>query len=544
MSDTSDRLAQAIRRVVREEMHRSPAVRALLVELAALVLIESDALEPAADGQHSSESLSSDPGHGLAGADDSPGTAAVRDAGDGANTVDPDRVDESATGTVPLTLGGAAAEIKVTGAASHIASLRRAAAGTAGEPEALQQAPAPKPLDLELIEERARLKAESCRFFIERRRDRGDPVREPALKARMDAMIATAKSMTDCFLWVFWPYEEQPDDERLLEIAECYEALADAVALCIRAVAPDSRLGDSEREQAFQLLAEASSALRVALGVTWLTSDDTDQEEAHLWLRRETFERTVFVERHMKADDPASPGHAPEVSSEAKRLIATEEARLRKGRQIGQLINKAVYHARRIRNHAHSSRHDFETINRAMEELRIMGVGPTDPRVAEFRESLERIEFPADLPPHAHLLFESRPTNAPDKDPDDRWSDRVAEARSVLEGGRIVIVGGEPRQDAIARIEEAFGAIVEWVELTEHGSGARMQAPIQRADTRVVLLLIKLTGHQHADEAREHSRAAGVPCVNMEAGYNPNMVAEQVIVQAGARLSGRTADRI
>lgn len=544
MPDTPDRLADAIRRVLKEEMQRSPAVRTLLVELAELVLAESDALEPASYNEHASGSIAVETGEVPGVIADPEGGSTPRNANGDSESVAPTGLDESVTGTVPLTLGGAEAEIKVTGAASHLATLRRAAAGTAGGSGSMQQAPVPKPIDLELVEERARLKAESCRFFIERRRDRGDPVREPALKARMDAMIATAKSMPDCFLWVFWPYEDQPGDEHLLQIAACYEALADAVTLCLRAVASDSRLGDSEREQAFQLLAEASSALRVALGVTWLTSDDTDQEETHLWLRRETFERTVFVERHMKADDPASPEHAPEVSAEAKRLIASEEARLRKARQVSQLVNKAVYHARRIRNGPQEDRHDFETINRAMEELRSMGVGPTDPRIAEFRESVEGIAFPADLPRHEHLAFESRRANAPAADQDDRWSERVAEVRPVLEGGRIVIVGGEPRQDAIARLEDAFGATIEWVELTEHGSGARMQAPIQRPDTRVVLLLIKLTGHLHADEAREYSRAAGVPCVNMEAGYNPNMVAEQVMLQAGERLGGSTADRL
>ena len=63
-----------------------------------------------------------------------------------------------------------------------------------------------------------------------------------------------------------------------------------------------------------------------------------------------------------------------------------------------------------------------------------------------------------------------------------------------------------------------------------------MAAPIQRPNTAVVLLLIKLTGHQHADEARDYARRAGVPCISMKSGYNPEQVADAVLEQAAEQL--------
>jgi hypothetical protein len=533
MNETPDRLADAIRRVLKEEMGRSPAVRELLVELAELVLVEAEELKPRAEHGVAAEPVSV--------AETASDTVQTESISEGSIEPEPasaePRAEKPITADVPLALGGPVMDIKVTGTASEISGVKQTIAGPSDDDGAQQEAPTPKPIDLDLIEERARLKAESCRFYIERRRDRGDPVLEPTLKTRMDSMITTAKSMQDCFLWVFWPHEDQPADDQLKQIAACYDALAESVTACRRAVAPDGRLSTSETQQAFQLLAEATSALRVALGVTWLTSDDIDQEESHLWLRRETHARGIFVERHMKLDDPAKPEDADDIAAEVKRLLAAEEARLKKAKKIDQAFNKAIYHARRVRNAHNPDRHDIETINRMMEELRTMGIGPTDARVAEFRESLEGVEFPVDLPRHEHLSFESQPTNVPASGPADLWNDRVAEVRPFLEGGRIVIIGGEPRPEAIKRFEDAFGATPDWVELTEHGSGARMQASIERPDTRVVLVLIKLTGHLHADEAREYARSAGVPCVNVEAGYNPNMVAEQVMSQVGERLS-------
>jgi len=537
VADRPDQLAETIRRVIREEMRRSRAVRDLALELARLVLDEAEASAP--ESHASAEAGASARDAGEPSSDrGAPRPIEPADSGGRGSAQPGEPSERTVVASVPLNLDGIGVDIEVTGSEADVAGLRRSAAEAEAAAEPGQEAPRPKPIDLGVIEERARLKAESCRFFIERRRDRGDPVREPALKERMDEMLATAKSMQDCFLWVFWKHEEQPPDGDLLKIAACYDALADASVLCIRAVSSDGRLSETEMQEAFQLLAEASSALRVALDATWLTSDDTDQEDTHLWLRRETHARGIFVERHMKLDDPASPEHAGEISAEAKRLLESERARVQRSRQISQLVNKAGYHARRIRNDPEPQRHDFETINSVMEELRAMGVGPTDERVAEFRGSIAGAEFPADLPRHGHLGFEPSPTNTPAAGEGPGWSRRVAEARELLDGGRVVVVGGEPRPEAIARLEDAFAVTVDWVELTEHGSGARMQAPIQRPDTRLVLLLIKLTGHQHADEARDYAKAAGTPCINLVAGYNPNTVAEQILDQAGDRLGG------
>jgi hypothetical protein len=121
--------------------------------------------------------------------------------------------------------------------------------------------------------------------------------------------------------------------------------LADAVALLRRVDAvADGRRAEDE-ESAFHLLAEANSALRVALADTWLSDDDRDQAETHVWLRRETAERRVFIERHMTADDPAEPANAAElrtrITAQGKRLDEREAATKRVKNALGQIR----YHA-------------------------------------------------------------------------------------------------------------------------------------------------------------------------------------------------------
>lgn len=108
---------------------------------------------------------------------------------------------------------------------------------------------------------------------------------------------------------------------------------------------------------------------------------------------------------------------------------------------------------------------------------------------------------------------------------------------SIATGGAMVIIGGEPRNDATDRIKDAFGlAEVTWVRLTMHGSGQPMRAPIARPRTRLVVVLVKLAGHHHAEAAAACAKAAGKPLVMLKAGYNPEQIADAVLQQASEQL--------
>jgi len=52
-----------------------------------------------------------------------------------------------------------------------------------------------------------------------------------------------------------------------------------------------------------------------------------------------------------------------------------------------------------------------------------------------------------------------------------------------------------------------------------------------------VVILVKLCGHHHVDEARTWARACGKAFVMLPAGYNPEQIATQVLEQASGRLA-------
>jgi len=207
------------------------------------------------------------------------------------------------------------------------------------------------------------------------------------------------------------------------------------------------------------------------------------------------------------------------------------------------LFNTARYHARRLPSEGAADIHDCRRINEAMEELESLGVSPTDTRLEETCSMVRVDAFPDEAPAHRYITAQQSVSldvklpSETEANTNPRWSDRVLEARELLAGGTIVIIGGEPKVDAAERIRDAFVVEdVEWVQLSEHGICEPMRAPIARPETRLVLVLIKFSGHLHAEEARRCARDAGKPCVSLPAGYNPEQIAEQILEQAAKRL--------
>lgn len=563
-----DRLGGLLVACLGKEMDRSPEFRTLMVELAGWIL-RRDAEDRGGGGGATA---------GASAPDDDPG--ASENAGGGDRRGSPARVSgESVVSVVPLVIGDSAVEVAVTGDRASVAAAHASApAQGEGRDRPIEKTRPDEPgprlstatgasgsspgeIDLRLIEARSSLKGAACLLAIERRAAAGDAEAERPVLERMNDQIAHAKAMTNCFLWSFWPYEEQPDDDRLRSIAGCYEALSVAAGLCARLTdAPPVSGSDNETADAFWLLAEASSALRVAVGWSWLPSDDVDQEESHLWLRRQTEERSIYVPRYMRLDDPADPSRAAGLIADCRAAHAELDERAARVKKAEACLNRLRYHARRFPEdgpdgapQGRADAHDCRRVNEVVGDLAdTCGVAPTDARVREALAGVRVSAFDAETPPNPAVLSALAPVTVREngtsripvspatRAPPRAWSERVLGLRALLGGGLLVVVGGERRPDAVERIREAFGlAEVVWVELSEHGTGQPMRAPISRVETVLVVVIIKLTGHLHADEARAYARDADKPCVLLMAGYNPEQIAAAVEEQALDRLRAK-----
>lgn len=520
-----DQFAAAFRAFIREQMAQTPATAAFLIELARTVLDEASQT-----GMLAGDKLPEDK------------TPPPAREPEPKPVVGTKPVEEPVRRAVPLRIGDISIPVEVQGTEADLRAAEAAHTPVRPQPEPIGETPE---IDLTMVVRRAKLKAASCLLYIERRAAEGDAERERPILDSMKSMIDRAQNeLRECFLWAFFRERAQPDDETLREIAACYEALAEAADACVKATADEWLTEENTLHDAMRALAEASSALRVALRRTWLIQPDRDQDETHLWLRTETWRRSIYVERYMSLDDPADPVRAPEVAAEARALIALLDASHRDARRVDELSNKVRYHARQLAADP-SNEHHARTINTCCDELLAKGLRPSDTRLLALSAVIKPDHFPESVPPSeaaAAIARGSVATQArvvePKPAPAQRqWSERVLEARELLRGGNLVLIGGEVRPDAVTRITDAFALNdVEWISLSEHGTGTPMQAPIARGETRAVIVLIKLAGHLHAEEARAYARQFDKPCIMLPAGYNPEQIAEQLLSQAAERL--------
>ncbi len=417
-------------------------------------------------------------------------------------------------------------------------------------PEALAAAePSPPQVgdaDLPVIEERCRLKAEAARWAAERQRRLRDGADYLADIVPQDqALIARAKGLPDCYLWM---WQRDAADLYLYEdLAGCFDAAAAAVGL-LRAVIAQP-VAEDDFEQALELAAEAQSALRVAVAMLGRYTDG-DQLKIFIWLREAAAERHFLIRRYMRRDDPADPANWAGLQERLRQF----GERLRRGRDRDRrrrhLVNQVRYHLKRIRTDPGADHdYDWRKIVEVVDTVVAEGLPPSN---VELRELLLPIldDLPdlGDWPKHFALVLReidrylaSRPAAPAGGDDEPPPTEDVRRAAELLRGRVLVLIGGEPRPGAEAALTTALGLKeLIWVGGREHQTYTAFEPYVARDDVAAVVLAIRWSSHSFG-EVREFCDRYGKPLVRLPAGYNPNLVAYHIMNQIGERLAARRA---
>ncbi len=465
----------------------------------------------------------------------------------------PARNDPIAQEELPLRLGDAEVTVSATVFDPDAARRARELARAPRESEPVFEAeeaspPRPQP-DLALVARRCRLKADACRWAIRRRRLVAEEADfQTEIRPTDHTFRKRCEPLRDCILWMLSPYRTLPDDDTLETIAQCYEALADAAELARRvreSIEPGPVSQHDDLEDSYALLAEAQSMLRAALSASVEDYSDTDQLDAFTWLKRRTDEDRIYIARHMRLNDPAKPARVVDLADRINALSEAWDNRRREEKRRAKLLNKARYHARRIREDTPTP-HDWKTLTDAVAEL--VGENLVRPSSVELRDILLPLadDLPDDLDTTPELDLVLREidrylASREQADPAAEESRRepgpeVREVVELLRGSVVVLLGGEFRPQRKHAIERELElAELRWVELPDHVSLDRLEPEIARDDVRVVLLLKRWCSHMHEDIRRLCDRYGKI-FVRMPAGYHSNQIAHQVLLQASDRL--------
>ncbi|MEM6313571.1 MAG: hypothetical protein AAF743_05765 [Planctomycetota bacterium] len=229
----------------------------------------------------------------------------------------------------------------------------------------------------EAIATRCKLKAEALEWQLERKTllDAGD---RDAVQAGDANLIARAKQHEECFLWMCnEEFHKLREPAEFARAARCYRAVAEAVDVLSVADAAE----DGVRE-AFLLVGEAQSALRVCIDQSGLRNSDPDQREIFRWLRRETKSRQIYVP-HMQLKSPADPAEIDDVLDRLAELRQRLTQHRQADKQHDEAVRKVEYHAHKLEAAPDPAceflRPEWEGLLSALDAARDKGIAADDP---------------------------------------------------------------------------------------------------------------------------------------------------------------------
>jgi hypothetical protein len=399
--------------------------------------------------------------------------------------------------------------------------------------------------DLPMFAARCRLKAEGCRWAANRRRRLAEGVDyRTEIEPKDSDIIARARNLPDCFLWMCHPDGPEPANLALFDLAGGnFEALADVLTL-MHEVRNSAEASALEFEQALDLLAEAQSAVRAAVFRLEERRIDTDQQYVFNWLKATAAAEQIFIRRFMRVDDPAEPARWPELIARIEALDHRLQDASKRGKQRRKLLGKLRHKTSIFPSSAPSERLALaQALAQVVDELITSGMAPSN---AELREMLlpmvdDLPDIPTTPPGFERVLREIDRflAAAPPPSENDQVRDpppAVRNAARLLDGRSIVLIGGDRRPQSEQALKQALGlSDLLWVEAREHTSITRFEPYIARPDVALVLLAIRWSSHSYS-EVSEFCQRYGKPLVRLPGGYNPNQVATQILDQCSARL--------
>ncbi len=391
--------------------------------------------------------------------------------------------------------------------------------------------------ELEALATRCREKASALRWVVERERLIRERVqsRGEVEESRADSeFMRWAQKALDAYYWTSLSSPVvRTDLDELDELSGCYEAAAAALSLVD--MRPEGGGGFAD---GLKLMAEAQSALRGSLRKVGVM-EDSDQLEMFEWVRLAAARRKVYLERFMRAEDLADP---------ASWTVLLDRLEQEAGIHAGSKRQRAGLEELRglVERLVSGQDEGWSRVVSLVEELVGLGLPPSH---VGLREPLLRVinEVPAEANASpafvrvarevdrylatrevAAAVLESEPTA------------EVKEARRLLSGRSVVLIGGVRRPAAQRQIREALGLDeVIWIGTREHQSIDRFEPVIAREDVVLVLLAIRWSSHSFG-EVKRFCDAHGKALVRLPGGFGANQVAAQILSQRSGALEGET----
>lgn len=388
-------------------------------------------------------------------------------------------------------------------------------------------------VDLERVAERSACKAAAYARAVE---TGSGPETVAAVRASLQPF---AEDIPAGLLAVIGGEASMPSERGLDVLAACYGnvSLAAGIVLHLR---NGGYLDGAPPTELLYLLAEAQSALLSVL-VGAEVYADSDQHDLFLWLKGQTTRHRIYVDRHMRLDDPAECCASEELATRLRKLDLTLEQERAAADEEQRLIGKLRFHCGKVCASEVFEGDDWETLLSVASEWRRSGhpAGAGAAVLSALESHLPPdLELPVDLDRLMHA--EHGNGSAGEAVAAERWRSRedlLQRATELLAGRTVALFARRERGPSKAALEQEFRlSALHWVELGEEDTvEALLEQEIVRPEVNLVLIAMRLPGPLYElfkDLCIRHKK----PFVRLPNGYGPGQVAQQVLRQIGRRL--------
>ncbi len=200
-----------------------------------------------------------------------------------------------------------------------------------------------------------------------------------------------------------------------------------------------------------------------------------------------------------------------------------------------RLLNKLKFHLAKVLERP--SDEDWQRIVATLDELGTQSPNAqtvaVHKRLAKDESLLRAWTLPGDVQVLLRELEQAAKREPEAAAPTQSLEERVAAA---LNGRTLLLIGGDRRRDAEARLSAAFRAPILWPVTREDAPDLYSLEPlISRPEVAVVVLLIRFIRHalnDVGDLCERHDK----PLARVTAGYNAAQIASAIHEQCGRRL--------
>ncbi len=323
-------------------------------------------------------------------------------------------------------------------------------------------------------------------------------------------------------------------------VARWYQVAAEAARLAGQAEAVS--VPPQWRVELVRQLARCQSALLQIAELHW-RQVDRDQRELFL-LTHQCLQRWAIQERvrHLRLEEPVSLEHVAGVDAVLKHLRKEWN---RNSRQEELLAEMEYQWQVCFAQGGDVAELAVKKIIGHVEALAALGCPMSNPRIRQVLRGVQHA-LPAELPAAVRqvlaLLEKEASASCLPKQRHEQPrapADSVCKVRRLLAGKRVVFIGGKSRPKAKDAIVRAF-ALKElvWHEARSGESRQRLEPLIASSSTVLVITTIRWNSHGHVEAADSFCRKFNKPLVRLPAGYNPNAIAHEILIQCSRKLEG------